>query len=547
MMLHRHIAFLVVLLASFLPASQKHALTLTAHTADDGMGFWVFFTDKEGVEFDPYEFFDPKAIQRRLALGLCLYDTIDFPPRQDYVDAVVSLTDGQAVVSRWFNAVHVRIPHQLHGELTDLPFVREIRPSTLRLIPASHDSESEHDFAISPGDTDLFNAQMAHMTANYFRQHGFDGEGIRVAIFDAGFRGVDRHPAFSHLWDGGQIIDTWDFHRERANVFGFSMHGTMVLSAMAGKLGHQPLGYATGAEYLLARTEIRREPLAEEQYWLAAVEWADKRGAQIINSSLGYVFHRYFPEEMDGQTSLVARAANIAASKGVLVVNAAGNMGQDEQWRIVVTPADVDSVLSVGALEYPSLLRAAYSSLGPTADGRRKPNVSAMGNIVVAGRSGLTTVSGTSFASPQVSAFAACLWQMRPQWNNMQVFQAIERSAKLFPYYDYAHGHGRPQASAFFRDPSQVITPTFDITEHQDTLRIILREPVRRQGEKELPAQGKNEYLYYQVKNGEGGIERYVVVDLEDANKMLIARRDLPPGRLFLVHFRGYTSGHSLR
>ncbi len=546
-MLRSCIALLFALFAGLHPASSKHATTCPPHAANEEMGVWVFFTDKDGVEFDPYDFFDPKAIQRRLALGLCLYDSLDYPPRQDYVDGVLAVSGGQAVVSRWFNAVHVRVPAHLRSALEQLPFVREIKHSTLRLMPASHHSAKEQGVGIRPQDTELFNAQMAHMKANYFRQHGFDGEGIRVAVFDAGFRRVDSHPAFAHLWDRGQIVDTWDFHRERAHVFGFSMHGTMVLSAMAGKLGDQPLGYATGAEYLLARTEIRREPLAEEQYWLAAVEWADQRGAHIINSSLGYVFHRYFPEEMDGQTSLVARAASIAASKGVLVVNAAGNMGQDDQWRIVVTPADADSVLSVGALEHPSMLRAAYSSLGPTADGRRKPNVSALGTIVVAGRSALTTASGTSFASPQVSAFAACLWQMRPEWNNMQVFQAIERSADLFPYYDYAHGYGSPQASAFFMDHSQTGTPTFDIAEYQDTLRIILREPVQRAAEKEVPAQNKNEYLYYQVKNGEGRIERYVVVDLEDANKMLIARSDLPAGRLFLVHFRGYTSGYTLR
>ncbi len=508
-----------------------------------GQGFWVFFTDKDGVVFDPYLFFDEKAIERRLSLDLCLYDTLDFPVRTDYKDSVAALTGSSVVVSRWLNAVHVYTDRGMAYYLEDLPFVRKVRPATTRLLPATSGTyDNTGNLFLEPADTALFQEQIRHLSAAYFTQNGYDGEGIRIAVFDAGFRGVNTHPAFRHLKSNGQIVGTWDFHRGRKNVYTSSAHGTMVLSAIAGLLHEGNLGIATGAEFLLARTEIFREPLAEEQYWLAAVEWADQKGADIINSSLGYVFHRYFPEEMDGQTSLVARAAHIAAGKGILVVNAAGNMGNNQQWRIIVTPADADSVLTVGALDFPSLLRADYSSVGPTADGRMKPNVSALGTVVAANRRRLATPSGTSFAAPLITGFAACLWQMYPSWTNMQVFQAIERSGSLYPYYDYAHGYGTPQASYFFDDHTRFVSPRFDIRQSNDSVKVVIREQITRYDGGEQEKKIIDDYLYYHIKNRDGGIDAYFVVDLEGANKMRLSKENMKEGQTVLFHYKGYTA-----
>ncbi len=505
--------------------------------------FWVFFTDKEGVAFDPYDYFDEKAIQRRKAHGICLYDPLNFPVKEEYIHQIEKLTDKPLVVSRWFNAVHLTLCRFEAMALEELDFVREVRPASMRLVPAAAGFPFVGFSAVGKEHEKLFRTQKTHMYTGYFRERGLDGSGIRIAVFDAGFRGVKTHAAFRHLYENDQIIATWDFHRQRENVYVSSAHGTMVLSAIAGILDEGPVGMATGAEFLLARTEIFREPLAEEQYWLAAVEWADRMGADIINSSLGYIFHRYFPEEMDGRTSLVARAATIAAQKGILVVNAAGNMGNNDQWRIIVTPADADSVLTVGALEFPSMLRASYSSVGPTADGRRKPNVSALGTVIAANRRRLTTVSGTSFASPQVTAFAACLWQNFPTMSNMDLFRAIERSASLHPYYDYAHGHGVPRASYFFDDRIAVARPTFDLSFKNDSVRIRLREFIQLNPDTEDQNKAGNEYLYYQLRNETGSIEKYFVLDLQDANKLIINVEGFKPGKELLVHFRGYTSG----
>ncbi len=504
-------------------------------------GYWVFFTDKEGVQFDPFDFFDEKAIDRRIRNGLCLYDKIDFPVNQKYIASVKSITPSVDVVSRWFNAVHVYASESDLADLKALPFVASVEPASLRLVTASVEYVADEASMLDRVDAGLLQNQLSHLKGELFYSNDITGKGVRIAVFDAGFRGVDAHPAFSHVRKNNRIIATWDFHRERKNVYTASAHGTMVLSTIAGVLDDQPLGLATDAEFLLARTEIRREPLAEEKYWLAAVEWADQHGADIINSSLGYVFHRYFPEEMDGRTSLVARAATIAAGKGILVVNAAGNQGNDNHWRIVVTPADADSVLTVGALQYPEMVRAPYSSVGPTADGRMKPNVSALGTVVAAGRRRLAQPMGTSFASPLVTGFAACLWQMYPEWTNMELFSNIEQSASLYPYYDYAHGYGTPQASRFFQDHYRFTMPTFDIVSENDSIHIITRKIIAGNEIKQNAAT-ENEYLYYQKQNMDGRIIRYYVIKPEETRKISLGLDAFLPGQILKVHFRGYTA-----
>ncbi len=536
-----------ILLAILMTLLSAAHLSLYVHAYNDftasERAYWVFFSDKDGVDFDPYSYFDQKTIDRRIKHGLCLFDSLDFPVRADYLDELRHHVDSVCIITRWFNAAFVYATPEEIDFVERLTFVTSVEPAGVGLLAAGHDDHK--DVArLSRKDSTLLAAQLEHMQGELFHQNDIDGHGVRIAVFDAGFRGVNTHPAFRHLKMENRIVATYDFHRQREKVYAASAHGTMVLSALAGIIDGRPAGLATGAEFLLARTEIRREPLAEEKYWLAAAEWADRLGADIINSSLGYVFHRYFPEEMDGKTSLVARAASIAARKGILVVNSAGNQGNDDQWRIVVTPADVDSVLTVGALEYPSMLKASYSSVGPTADGRMKPNVSAIGNIVAAGRRRIHNPQGTSFASPLVAGFAACLLQMHPTWSNMQVFEAIERSGNLYPYFDHSHGYGTPQANAFFGPPSAPNMPTFDIHRHQDNIKIILRKIIKSQSQPEESDIPQNQYLYYQKKNADKSIARYYVIDLEGADKVTIPVKEFLPGQQLLVHYKGYTAGY---
>ena len=499
-------------------------------------GYWVYLKDKAEVVFDPYDFFHPSAIDRRLRHGVDLYDSLDFPVSDIYLSRIDSLVDRVVVVSRWLNAVRVEArPGQL-ARLKQLPFVEKIQPARLPGQPLIALDAPQFEM---PDQAQLkrLSVQLSAMEGQLFHQKGFDGSGIRIAVLDGGFPGVDTHPVFQHLKDNQRIVSTRDFHRGRQDVYRHSAHGTMVLSNLAGIIDSLPMGLATGAEYLLARTETWRELFFEEEYWLAAMEWADQNGAHIINSSVGYTYHRYFPEEMDGQTSLVSQAAAIAFRKGMLVVNAAGNSGMNRLWRIISTPADSPYVLSVGAVSYPTLLRAAYTSRGPAADGRIKPDVTAVGNVLAAGRKGYVTPMGTSFSSPLVAGFAACLWQMFPEWTNADILEALKQSGHLHPYYDFDHGYGIPQAGYFFRPPSML--QTFDFVPEDGKLNVVLRKIIYA-SEKTSPLDA---YLYYNIRNARAEVEQYFVVLAREQQVLSLNIEDFRPGQQVMVHFRGYTSG----
>ncbi len=514
---------------------QDHAPAFQRVAQYEPVGYWVFFTDKNGVTFDPHQYFDPRTIDRRQSMGLEIYDTLDFPVREDYVDALRGYTDTVIYVSRWFNAAF--IGQGCRKTLNNLDFVRAVGAPSVSMVPA----QLPFGLEASVPDKALLATQTAHLGGDLLMQEGLDGSGVRIAVFDTGFPQVESHPAFSHLWEDNRIVATWDFHRNREDVFAHNAHGTMVLSVLAGYADGIPMGLATGAEYLLARTEIDREIMAEEHYWLAAMEWADRHGADIINSSLGYIHHRYFPEQMDGQTTLVARAAGIAAKKGMLVVNAAGNEGSNVHWRIIGSPADADSVLAVGGIDPLNFLPAEFSSRGPTADGRMKPNVSAFGQVVAAKGNGYTTVSGTSFAAPLVAGLAACLWQHFSDWTNMELFDAIERSAHLHPFFDYAHGYGIPHAALFFCHRASFLDhPTFDIKIEHDTILLSLR---LRPGEVKNDCSGTfrfDDYLYYHIMDADGRLLSYHVVVPEDSPT--VSAGILLPGQSVMASYRGYVT-----
>jgi len=306
----------------------------------------------------------------------------------------------------------------------------------------------------------------------------------------------------------------------------------MVLSNIAGVYKGKPIGLATEAEFLLARTEIATEPFAEEEYWLEAVEWADKNGADIINSSLGYTNQRYFNYQMDG-TSLVARAGNLAAKKGILVVNAAGNEGDLKYWKYIGTPADADSVLSIGGIDPETGYHMSFASYGPTADGRRKPNVSAFAYAVVADKEGLTRAYGTSFACPLTTGFAACVLQMHKEYTAMQLFHEIEKSAYLYPYYDYAHGYGIPQASYFFKENKSQTVAGFRVSLSKGILEVDMLNPVS--------CSLKKNYMYYHISDKNGKLKEYNLIEVyqKKALELNIAKFDKTD--IIRIHYKGYT------
>ena len=435
--------------------------------------FWVSFFDKANVTFEPLAYFDNRTIVQRLEQGISINDSSDFPVNPNYLFRVMEVADSVSVISRWLNGVAVFATPDEIKTISKFSFVKCIEPMTSQLLISS--KISNPIFKIDKDKKALLHFQTQRMQGDTFIAHGFDGKGLRIAVFDVGFPGVDKHPAFAHLREGKQIVDTYDFVKQTENVYGGHWHGTATLSCIGGKIELINIGLATGAEFLLARTErTMSERYSEEENWLAAAEWADRLGANIISSSLGYTNRRYFNNQMDGKTSLVARAATIAASKGILVVNSAGNEGGNS-WHTIVTPSDADSVLTVGGTGPESDMHIYFSSFGPTSDGRLKPNVCAVAIAVAAKSKRITEVTGTSFSAPLVAGFAACAWQSHRKWSNMDLFNSIEKSSHLYPYFDYAHGFGIPQAGKIISG-NKTAEPTFDFVIINNDIKIILRE-----------------------------------------------------------------------
>lgn len=501
----------------------------------------VWLTDKEEVEFIPQDYFHPAALERRAMSGIPAVQYSDLPVKQEYIETLECMGLELEIASRWFNFVSGRIDIASAERIKDLPFVKEIEIFDTANDAFASCAEVKEEYAVMSSDQ-VLRKQTEVLGAEAFNDLRIDGKGIRIAVFDVGFKGYKQFEHFDDLRNSGRIERTWDFVGKDEEVDGHGSHGTMVLSCIAGRYKGHSMGLATGATFLLARTERNNlENFAEEERWLAAAEWADKHGVHIINSSLGYTWHRYWNDEMDGKTALVSRAANMAASKGMLVVNAAGNEG-DEAWQFIGAPADADSVLSVGGVEPETGVHISFSSYGPTADRRMKPNVCAFGEAAVASASGISLVPGTSFAAPLVTGFAACLWQLRNDLSNMDVFHAIEEASHLHPYFDYSHGFGVPWAPNVIDSKSRkVVEPTFDVEllSHQGPISVRLHPDLERNPAKSINQPPGRTYVYYHVADAEGHLLLYRVVDhLED--NFLIDADQLYQGAVVRIAYKGY-------
>jgi hypothetical protein len=273
-----------------------------------------------------------------------------------------------------------------------------------------------------------------------------------IAVLDAGFYHTDQIAAFDSLWLNNRILGTRDFNIPGNNVFGDNMHthGTSVLSTMGANLPGVMVGTAPDASYWLICTEVRGyEAPVEEYNWAGGAEFADSLGVDVINSSLGYTtfdnpVYNHTYADMNGNTTPVTRAADLAASRGILVVNSAGNSGGGS-WQYIGAPADGDSVFSIGAVDA-SGIYASFSSTGPTYDGRMKPDVTAQGQgtTVIAGSGVVAHGSGTSFSSPVVAGALACLWQSAPSFSAEQIRAAVRWSASKSTMPDSLYGFGIP-------------------------------------------------------------------------------------------------------
>jgi subtilisin family serine protease len=494
--------------------------------------FWVFFTDKNDTQFDPYSYFDAKAIARYEQCGADLYDLSNYPLNDSYVNAVSNYSTEVFGESRWLNAIGIEATDDNAALIAQLPFVARVQEivsnGTLAAIDDSGLLRCARNDDNEP--VDILTGQLKRFGGQYFIDKGIDGKGLRICVMDGGFPKVNTHPAFQHLRDNHQIIKTYNFPNRKEDVYGWSTHGTMVLSCIAGINDKgQKLGLATGAEFLLARTEIDPEPFKEEVWWAQGAEWADKNGADIINSSLGYGKDRHWTKDMDG-TSYVAKAANKAVEKGILICNSAGNEGDDKRWMTIITPADAENVLTVGGIDADPIHynHISFSSYGPTTDKRLKPNVVAYGHAVVAnpGNDKFTDAFGTSFSSPLTAGFCACAWQTKRELTALQMKAEIEKSADLYPYFDYAYGYGVPQA-AYFTGDLQPAERSFNLVQEKDGVRIAIPKVI------------ENQDVFINVEGADGVLLGYYKV-YPDTTGIKLNNKDFGDGKKLNVSYNGF-------
>jgi len=413
----------------------------------------VFFNDKASTTYslnNPSEFLSQRAIDRRSKQNI-EFDSLDIPVVKSYIQEVRDLGVDVFLSTKWMNGIIVQTePNNVTG-IENLAVVKEViyvSPTT-KLSFQGRVSATEEQQEVENSAT---NAQLDMLGINTLHAQGFEGQGMLMAVLDGGFSGVDSAPAFSHLFDQDKVIMAFDFIENDDNVYHASSHGTNVFSIIAAKEEGEYNGAASEANFMLFRTEdpaFVDEYRIEEYNWLIAAEKADSAGADIITSSVGYSDFEdpamsYTYEQMDGKTTVITRAADLVFDKGILVITSAGNKG-NKTWQYITAPADANNIISVGSVDS-DFGRSNFSSIGPTSDGRTKPEVMALGRntSVISSNGFVTTNSGTSFAAPLVAGLSALLWQKESDLTNIELRNKILSLGDQSDLPDNQYGHGIP-------------------------------------------------------------------------------------------------------
>lgn len=425
--------------------------------------YYLEFTDKENNAYtieEPERFLSERALDRREKQNIKI-DFADLPVSEYYVDSLRKLGLEVLNVSKWFNSATVyTMDLQLIDTISNISFVKNV------LIPSTK-KEDDRTIPKYSGKRNLITYQEENIN-NYYNygesftqisinnghklhNKGFRGKGMLIAITDAGFSGLPDLPAFDSIYSDNRVLATRNFVKGNDFVYDYGTHGMRVFSIIGANYPGKLIGSAPEADYLLLMSEDPdTETYIEEINWLSAAEYADSLGADIINVSLGYTGfdtpgfdHLY--SDMDGRTAIISRAATVAARKGMIVVSAASNNGNSSKYPWIAAPADADSILTVGAINAGENY-ASFSSIGPSADGRVKPDVVAMGERTIT-QSPDGTVSGgngTSYAAPVISGLVACLWQKFPQKTNMEIIRAVQMSSNYYNLPTDTIGYGIP-------------------------------------------------------------------------------------------------------
>ena len=424
---------------------------------------WVFLKDKPSSSTyleAPLSILSQRALDRRARQNIAL-DSKDVPVHAPYYTQIKS-TAGITVLakSKWLNAIHVQGTQSAIAALSGtfsfverVEFANNSLNAKQRVSQSSLDTNHRNKFSNLESEINYGDAttQIAMLRGDYLHQKGFTGAGMQIAVMDAGFPNVNVLNGFEGLIDNNQILGGYDFVNRSDVFYSGHNHGTNVLSDIGGSIDEVFIGTAPQASFYLFITEdVANEVPLEESLWVEAAEKADSLGVDVINTSLGYTTfdnanYNYSYDDMDGKTTFISRGAEIGASRGMILVNSAGNSGSNA-WKYIGAPADAASVFSVGAVNENRDI-AAFSSFGPTSDNRVKPDVLAHGQSVfvldhVSGNP--KTSNGTSFSSPIMAGVIACFWQAFPNLTNMEIMQRIRESADRYAVPDPQHGYGIP-------------------------------------------------------------------------------------------------------
>jgi subtilisin family serine protease len=402
--------------------------------------YWITFTDKPNASTITQV--SQQAVANRLQMQLPASQLTDQPVNPQYTSQLQQMGIQSISTSKWLNAISAYLSAEQVKQVSQLPFVQEVSPIDTHLqITAWSDPNFRPDYMATV---------LTQVGADEFVKQGISGKGIKIGVIDVGFYGAHTNRTLQHLMKEDRIKEVKDYVNPlKKEPFSelethSDYHGAEVLQMITGFDNERKMQYglATGADFYLARTDHGvKETRTEEDNWIMAIERMDSLGIRLVNTSLGYAVgftnpkENYKPTDMNGRTSKISKAAQIAAEeKGILVVVSAGNEGDDQAWRIVSTPADTKGVVSVGATKAKSRDKMSYSSIGPDFLPYLKPNVSCF------------AASGTSFAAPVITGFAACLMEKKPKLTNKQLIHIIEKSAHLYPYGNNYVGYGVPNA-----------------------------------------------------------------------------------------------------
>lgn len=434
---------------------------------------------------NPSDYLSPRALEKRARFNIAITEQ-DLPVNPQYVQQVKNVNDHIRVLCscKWFNTLTIYCPDStVLPQLSSLPFVTDILPvanydldSLMPLVSAAPEIEYtpmvSNNFrdSITPYDYGYAIGQIAVHNGHLLHNEGFRGDSMLIAIFDAGWIGVDTGEFFRVLFDEGRLLGTRDLIPFRDNVYDGHHHGTIVTSTMSGLTEQVMVGTAPRASFFLIRSEEpNSEQLIEEDFWAQAACIADSIGADVINSSLGYTNFDDFPqqwntyESTDGVSSIASLAATVLGQKGVIVCVSAGNDGAND-WHYIGHPADAYDVLSVGAADIFGNI-ANFSSRGPSFDGRVKPDITSVGvnTFCVYPGDQLGTANGTSLAGPVAAGLCACLWQALPAASASQVMQYIRESGSCYDNPNDSLGYGLPDFYAAYAQHVGIPEPN-DIT-----------------------------------------------------------------------------------